>query len=120
MCLGARLAEVEIVAFFARVMQVRGEACLNTFSNSLLTSRRCLIYLMDIIFIHGNYPGQFKHLAAGLAQSKKHRVFFLTNRHDADPSLIPGVVIRHFDLHRQPSTESHHYLIATEEAVLKG
>ena len=75
---------------------------------------------MDIVFIHGNFPGQFKHLAAGLASAGEHRVFFLTAREDADDSMIPGVIIRQFKEHRSPNVNTHHYLVTTEEAVLKG
>lgn len=75
---------------------------------------------MDIVFIHGNYPAQFRHLAAGLGQSGAHRVIFLTAREDANTQPIPGVEIRQFTLHRQASEHTHHYLKATEDAVLKG
>lgn len=75
---------------------------------------------MDIIFIHGNYPAQFRHLAASIGQSGDHRVIFITNRELKDCQPIKGVTIRKFDLHRAPSKETHHYLSATEEAILKG
>ena len=72
------------------------------------------------MFIHGNYPAQFRHLAAALGNSRQHRVIFLTARQDAETQPIPGVTIRRFDLHRSPNAGTHHYLTATEEAVLKG
>lgn len=75
---------------------------------------------MDIVFIHGNYPAQFRHLAAALGQAGVHRVIFLTARDDAETQPIPGVDIRRFALHRPPNGGTHHYLVATEEAVLKG
>ena len=75
---------------------------------------------MDIVFIHGNYPAQFRHLAAALGSSGTHRVIFLTAREDAASQPINGVEIRQLALHRKPSEATHHYLIATEEAVLKG
>ena len=75
---------------------------------------------MDIVFIHGNYPAQFRHLAAALGQSGQHRVIFLTARDDASAQPIPGVTIRQFQLHRSPNASTHHYVMATEEAVLKG
>lgn len=75
---------------------------------------------MDIVFIHGNYPAQFRHLAAALGQAGEHRVVFLTAREDAETQPMAGVMIRRFELHRTPNATTHHYLIATEEAVLKG
>ena len=75
---------------------------------------------MDIVFIHGNYPAQFRHLAAALGSSGAHRVIFLTAREDSASQPIDGVETRQLALHRTPSEATHHYLVATEEAVLKG
>ena len=75
---------------------------------------------MDILFIHGNYPAQFRHLASLLGQSGLHRVVFLTAREDANSEPLPGVEIHQFSCHRDPHPEIHHYLTATEVAVLKG
>ena len=46
---------------------------------------------MDFLFIHGNYPAQFRHLAALLEQNPEHRVVFLTARQDAATEALPGV-----------------------------
>ena len=75
---------------------------------------------MDFLFIHGNYPAQFRHLAPRLGQSGDHRVVFLTSREDAEMEVLPGVEVRRFNCHRKPHPETHHYLMATEEAVLQG
>ena len=65
---------------------------------------------MDCLFIHGNYPGQFRHLAPLLAEAG-HRVIFLTNRADAKDEAQPGVEIRsHPASWAWPHT--HHYLEA--------
>ena len=74
---------------------------------------------MDCLFIHGNYPGQFKHLAPLLA-SAGHRVVFLSNRPDAKEHAQPGVEIRNYNLHRNPNEHTHHYLQSSEDAVLQG
>ena len=75
---------------------------------------------MDILFIHGNYPAQFRHLAEALGKSGQHRVIFLTARQDANKQPINGVTIRELKLHRLPHNATHHYLTATEESILKG
>ena len=74
---------------------------------------------MDCLFIHGNYPGQFRHLAPLLAEAG-HRVIFLTNRADAKDEAQPGVEIRNYTLHRGPSPHTHHYLQSSENAILQG
>ena len=74
---------------------------------------------MDCLFIHGNYPGQFKHIAPLLA-GLGHRVVFLTNRPDAKDHAQPGIEIHNYNLHRNPSEQTHHYLQSSEDAVLQG
>ena len=75
---------------------------------------------MDFLFIHGNYPAQFRHLAALLGQNPEHRVVFLTARQDARRDALPGVEVHTYGCHRTPNPGTHHYLQASEEAVLQG
>ena len=74
---------------------------------------------MDLLFIHGNYPAQFVHLAKGLA-AEGHRVVFLTNRKDPEVWPLQGVEVRRFEPHREASAEIHPYLIPIEQGVLQG
>jgi glycosyltransferase involved in cell wall biosynthesis len=75
---------------------------------------------MDFVFIHGNYPAQFRHLAALLARDQSHRVVFLTARQDAANEALPGLEIHTFQCHRSTNPGTHHYLHASEDAVLQG
>ena len=75
---------------------------------------------MDILFVHGNYPAQFRHLAERLGQAPDQRVVFLTARADAASTPLTGVAIRNYQSHRQAHARTHHYLRATEDAVLQG
>ena len=74
---------------------------------------------MNILFIHGNYPAQFRYLAPLLAQDPNHKVIFLTNREDAGDEQLRGVNIRNIEAHRPVNKETHHYLISAEESVLQ-
>ena len=75
---------------------------------------------MNIVFIHGNYPAQFRHLAEMLGRSGDHRVIFFTERNDDAMERFPGVEIRQIEQHRSINPGTHHYLLETEEAILKG
>lgn len=75
---------------------------------------------MDFLFVHGNYPAQFRHLAALLARDTNHRVVFLTARQDAAKEALPGLEIHTFSCHRSSNPQTHHYLQASEDAVLQG
>ena len=74
---------------------------------------------MDILFVHNNFPGQFRHLAPTLAR-QGHRVVFLTNKDDIKEEVIDGVNIVKYKVHRAINEGTHHYLKATEEAIITG
>lgn len=75
---------------------------------------------MDILFIHGNYPAQFRHLSAGFGANPNHRCVFLTARVDAANDQLQGVNIALYEKHREANAGTHNYLHATEEAVIEG
>ena len=75
---------------------------------------------MDVLFLHGNYPGQFPQLAVGMAQQPGVRVVFLTNRVDPEHYPLEGVEVRRFERHRDTTPGIHPYLHGTEQAVLNG
>ena len=75
---------------------------------------------MDVLFLHGNYPGQFPQLASGMAQQPGVRVVFLTNRMDPEVYPLEGVEVRRFDCHRDTTPGIHSYLRSSEQAVLNG
>lgn len=58
---------------------------------------------MKILFIHGNYPGQFHWLAEALGQQGQHEVRFLTARADAANIPIAGVQV---ELYQEPSEQT--------------
>src|SRR3546814_11501865 len=72
---------------------------------------------MNILFIHQNMPGQYKHLAPALARDPKHRVVFLTQRTDV---MLPGVTRATYKPPRAVKPETHPYLRLQESAVLHG
>lgn len=72
---------------------------------------------MNIVFIHQNMPGQYKHLAARLAADPANRVVFITKRADRD---IPNVRRLTYQPSRGVRPDAHPYLVSTEGAVLHG
>lgn len=75
---------------------------------------------MNLLFIHGNFPGQFKDIAPALAQRSGGRTIFLTLSENAQGIQLPGVETRLVKLHRDGDPDIHQYLRAMEVAVLKG
>jgi glycosyltransferase involved in cell wall biosynthesis len=73
-----------------------------------------------ILFIHGNYPGQFRHLASYYGNNPDCEVRFLTKEDYPNKWAIKGVAVSTFRLHREVSPNTHPYLNSTEDGVLKG
>ncbi len=72
---------------------------------------------MRFLFLHPNFPAQFRHLAVNLAQNPNHQVLFGTKR---EQGQLPGVTKFLYSPSRQPHQESHHYVKFLESAVLEG
>ncbi|WP_392477869.1 glycosyltransferase [Nostoc sp. C110] len=72
---------------------------------------------MRILFLHPNFPAQFRHVAAALAKDKRNQVFFGTTRHDGK---LPGVNKVIYNPKREARPETHHYVKPLENAVLQG
>jgi glycosyltransferase involved in cell wall biosynthesis len=72
---------------------------------------------MNVLFIHQNMPGQFKHLAAALAADPKNRVVFLTKRADVD---LPGNRRVTYTPTRAAHATTHPYVRLYENSVLHG
>lgn len=72
---------------------------------------------MNILFVHQNMPGQFKHLAPVLAADRANRVAFITKREDVD---LPGVRRLSYKLPRTARDTTHHYVRLFENSVIRG
>ncbi len=72
---------------------------------------------MRILFLHPNFPAQFRHLAAKLGQDPKNTVVFGTNRKEGQ---ITGVTKVLYEKSRTARAETHHYVRPLENAVLEG
>lgn len=72
---------------------------------------------MRILFLHSNFPAQFRHLATVLAQDRNNQVVFATMRREGS---LPGVAKVIYTPSRQPHPETHHYVKPLEGAVLQG
>lgn len=72
---------------------------------------------MDVLFVHQNFPGQFRHVAPYLAQ-RGHRVAAL--RQDACPEALPGVQVLSYRVARGNAQGVHAWAREFETKVLRG
>jgi len=72
---------------------------------------------MKVLFIHQNFPGQFRHIAAHLAKQPDYQVLAIGR--DTAPGL-PGVKLLRYKPHRTANPQTHPYVRSFEDAVLHG
>lgn len=72
---------------------------------------------MKILFVHQNFPGQFKHICRVLAAQGGHQLVFLTKPND---SQIPGVQKLVYNPFRDVTPGVHHYISEYERGILHG
>lgn len=73
---------------------------------------------MNLLFLHPNMPGQYKHLARAFGAEGGHRIYFITKHKTAE---IPGVtrVTYAMKMPEEPP-KPHRYLTSATAAVLQG
>jgi glycosyltransferase involved in cell wall biosynthesis len=71
---------------------------------------------MKILFLHPNFPAQFRHLATVLGKEPQNTVVYATNRPEGS---IPGVNKVVYQKSRTARAETHHYVRPLENAVLE-
>ena len=70
-----------------------------------------------ILFLHPNFPAQFRHLATVLGKEPNYQVVFATKRKEGQ---IPGVRKVIYEPSREVRPQTHHYVRTLENAVLQG
>lgn len=74
---------------------------------------------MNILFLHQNFPAQFKFLAPALAADSANRVVALTLRAGLPP-VWQSVVIQPYTIQARPSPQQHPWLTDIETKVIRG
>jgi glycosyltransferase involved in cell wall biosynthesis len=74
---------------------------------------------MNILLVHQNFPGQFKHLAPAL-QKAGHRVVAFSMRSGQPPELPPGMDIHHSKPRCGSAAGLHPWVVDFEAKVIRG
>ncbi|MEO0869996.1 MAG: glycosyltransferase family 4 protein, partial [Cyanobacteria bacterium J06642_11] len=72
---------------------------------------------MNVLFLHPNFPAQFRHLATHLGADPTHQIVFITA---CEPGQIEGVQKVLYKPSRQVSDKTHRYVRDLESSVLTG
>lgn len=72
---------------------------------------------MRVVFLHSNFPAQFVHLAAKLAQNPANQVVYVTGREEGALTGVRKIV---YKKQGEVSPHTHNYLRSFENAVWQG
>lgn len=72
---------------------------------------------MRVLFLHNNFPAQYRHIAAHLGQDPQHKAVYITRR---EQYQIPGVTKLILKPSRAAGQQTHHYIRPLEDSVLHG
>ncbi|BAY08562.1 glycosyltransferase family 4 protein [Calothrix sp. NIES-2098] len=72
---------------------------------------------MRVLFLHNNFPAQYRHVAVNLAQDPNNVVVFGTKNREV---TLAGIHKAIFEPNREPHPTTHHYVRPLENAVLHG
>lgn len=76
---------------------------------------------MNILFVHQNFPGQFRHIAALLACGKQHRVVALTEQASLrHAGMHPDLEIIGYQFKQNSHSSAHQYLQDHENHIRRG
>lgn len=76
---------------------------------------------MRILFVHCNYPAQFRHLCSHFSANPEHEVVFLCQNKEWTAGEVEGLRLARYQLGRDPQGQlCHPYLRRYETAVLHG
>jgi glycosyltransferase involved in cell wall biosynthesis len=73
---------------------------------------------MRILFVHQNFPGQFRYTATALAEDKRNTVVAMTINAPAYPT--PGVKVARYSPQRGSTKDIHPYAADFETKVIRG
>ena len=72
---------------------------------------------MNILFLHRNFPAQFRHIAPELAKDKNNNVVFITNNKDRNLANIKKYI---YEPKRKVPKDCHRYLRYYEDSIIHG
>jgi len=78
--------------------------------------------VMNFLFVHQNFPGQFPHVARALAGMPGNRVVAIAEEKNVVQRLPvhPNVVVKTYRQEKGSGRETHHYIRDFESAVRRG
>lgn len=74
---------------------------------------------MNILFLHRNFPAQFRYLLHELSKDENNNIVFITNNMDSSRNM-PNVTKVSYKIKREIPVDCHQYLRFVEESIIHG
>lgn len=74
---------------------------------------------MNILFLHRNFPAQFRYLLHELSKDENNNIVFITNNMDSSRNM-PNVTKVSYKIKREVPVDCHQYLRFVEESIIHG
>jgi glycosyltransferase involved in cell wall biosynthesis len=75
---------------------------------------------MKLLFVHQNFPGQYRHLGPYFAANPRNQVVTISERHADRPLALPRMRHLFYDAPPGGGRATHHYLRGVEGSVRRG
>ena len=75
---------------------------------------------MKLLFVHQNFPGQYRRMAPHFAADPRNQVVSISERHADRPISFPRIRHMQYDAPKGASSTTHHYLRGVEASVRRG
>jgi hypothetical protein len=75
---------------------------------------------MNLLFVHQNFPGRYRHLAAHYATDPLNTVVALREARPDRPLNASGIRLLEYEKPKGANPSTHHYLRDTEAFVRRG
>jgi len=75
---------------------------------------------MKLLFVHQNFPGQYRRMAPQFAADPRNQVVSISERHPDRPINFPRIRHMLYDAPKGAAKTTHHYLQNVEAAVRRG
>jgi glycosyltransferase involved in cell wall biosynthesis len=72
---------------------------------------------MNYLFLHQNFPGQYRHIVAHLARQPGNQIYFVTQPND---NLMPGVYKVTYTRDQRGAVNCHAYSVELDRAITTG
>ena len=74
--------------------------------------------MINILFVHPNYPGQFKHVIPTLREDARYALAYISRKRSTKNA--EGILIEQYEFEKSDPSKAHRFLYYTQDAIREG